>query len=112
MNEMNPKTGDFLPKDDKLTQLKNSDSYKTLEQKRAQHKSYDLFTKEVKFHRELIKNTEIEKIVKKPDEIFNKRPLSSGISHEKTIRKSSRPESSSTYFEKVLKKPNKFKGFF
>ena len=61
MNEMNKNIGENqLPKEEKLTQLKNSDSYKIMERKRLKHETYDLFTKEVKFHREIMKTNEAE----------------------------------------------------
>ena len=55
----------FPPSEEKLQQLRNAESYKTMEMKRPKHQSYNLFQKEVKFHRNIVKDQEINELSKK-----------------------------------------------
>lgn len=52
----NNKQTNFIPKEEKLQQLRTHESYKNMEQKRPKHQSYALFSKEVTIHKEIIKN--------------------------------------------------------
>lgn len=64
MNEINQNNNNsntnkqqiFVPKEEKLQELRTHESYKNMEQKRPKHQSYALFSKEVTLHKEIMKN--------------------------------------------------------
>ena len=84
----------FPPSEEKLQQLRNSESYKTMEMKRPKHQSYNLFQKEVKFHRDIVKTQEISELSQKK----TRRPVTAKPSSDKSPDKIkiliTRPESS------------------
>ena len=95
MSEMKQSNIDhFPPSEEKLQQLRNSESYKTMEMKRPKHQSYNLFQKEVKFHRDIVKDKEINELSKKK----LRRPLTGKQASDKSPEKIKivikRPESS------------------
>jgi len=90
---------DYIAKEEKLQQLRSSESYKAMEMKRPKHQSYDLFKKEVKFHREIVKQQEISELTNKN----TRRPMTGKTDGDKSPNKIKiiikRPESSN--LEKV-----------
>lgn len=89
MNEIKQSQPEFtLPKQEKLQQLRNSTSYKNIEKNRPKYKSYNLFSKEVDIHHEIVRNEEIQKNSKS-------RPITSKI----------KPPPPENQFKIVVKRP-------
>lgn len=90
MNEFRESQTDFVPKSEKLDQLRSSESYKAMAMRRPKHQSYNLFKKEVHFHREMMRQQEGAGT---PNS--RKRPLTSKPQNEKSVKiMVSRPSSS------------------